>query len=97
MTDQFDVYIDDKNSVRCKARGILKSNKVGISVGDYCEVEGNVITKLYQRKNIFIRPNVANVDVILIVVAGSPEPDYLLIDKLIINAINNWLLIEIIV
>lgn len=89
MADQFDVYLDNGNLLRCKARGILKSKRdMGISVGDYCQVEDGVITKIFDRKNKFIRPNVSNVDVVLIVCAVNPEPDYLLIDKVIINAIN---------
>ncbi len=89
MADQFDVYLDTGDMVRCKARGILKTKgDKGISVGDYCQIEDGVISKVFERKNKFIRPNVANVDVVLIVVATNPEPDYFLIDKVIINAIN---------
>ena len=90
MADQFDVYLENGEIHRLKARGILKSKSdLGISVGDYCQVEDGVITKILDRKNKLIRPNVANVDVVLIVTATFPEPDYFLIDKVIINAINN--------
>lgn len=44
-----------------------------------------VITDILPRKNVLIRPYVANVDVLLIVVAKEPEPDLLLVDKLILN------------
>ena len=53
-------------------------------VGDivYEEVE-----KILERKNSFIRPSVANIDTVVIVVAPQPKPDFYLIDKLTINAI----------
>ena len=37
------------------------------------------------RKNELIRPNVANVDVAAIVVASVPQPDFVLVDKIILN------------
>ena len=63
----------------------------GIVVGDFACVEndkgGAVITKTLPRKNFLIRPLSANVDQLIIFVAPVPKPDFLLIDKLIINAI----------
>ncbi len=47
--------------------------------GDY------VIEKIFDRKNKLIRPYVANVDICLIVVAVVPEPDFILVDKIIVN------------
>ena len=39
------------------------------------------------RKNQLTRPSVANVDVAIITVAQVPQPDFILIDKIIINCI----------
>lgn len=75
-------------AVKCTARGRLKLDGE-ILIGDYVEVEkgdgGYVITRVLPRKNSLIRPYVANVDICLIVIAAKPVPDFLLVDKIIIN------------
>jgi ribosome biogenesis GTPase len=43
-----------------------------------------IITNVLERKNSIPRPPLANIDKLLIVIAPRPEPDYLLVDKLII-------------
>ena len=62
----------------------------GIVVGDFVRVENEdgstVITDVCERKNFLIRPQAANIDQVVIFVASVPKPDFLLIDKLIINA-----------
>ena len=55
-------------------------------VGDYCEVEDGVVTAVYPRKNEMIRPYVANIDALLIVVSNAPQPDWICVEKLILNA-----------
>lgn len=73
-------------TIKCTARGVLKIKGDGISVGDFVRVGKNIIEEVLPRKNKFVRPNVCNVDAIVIVVAPEPKPDLLLIDKLILNA-----------
>ncbi len=85
-SDYFDVLTDDGvKSIR--ARGKLKKNE--IIVGDFVrlsnEGENIVISGVKERENSLIRPSVANVDLIVIVVAPKPETDLFLVDKLIIN------------
>lgn len=63
------------------ARGNLK--KEGIYVGDKVEFD-EIIDKILPRKNLLIRPPLANLDKLFIVVAASPKPDFLLVDKLIV-------------
>lgn len=70
-----------------RARGILKIKSSGISVGDFVQFEKDSVTKVLDRKNHFIRPNVSNVDLIVCVVSPEPKPDYYLVDKLLISAI----------
>ncbi len=70
------------------ARGIIKHKDGKLVVGDYVEVENQVITKFYPRKSRFIRPNVANVDCVNVVIASLPAPDFLLIDKIIATTIS---------
>ena len=41
---------------------------------------------MFERKNTLLRPPLCNVDQIVVVIAPVPKPDFLLIDKLIINA-----------
>lgn len=71
------------------ARGKLKLTG-DIFVGDKVEFSLSrdfaVIEKVLPRKTVLIRPYVANVDTVLIVVAPIPTPDYLLVDKIIVNA-----------
>jgi ribosome small subunit-dependent GTPase A len=73
---------------RCTARGRLKLTGE-ILVGDFVEVEeterGLVIVGVLPRRNFLVRPYVANIDVCFIVIASVPAPDFVLVDKLIIN------------
>ncbi len=51
--------------------------------------KGAVITKVLERKNTLIRPNIANIDNLIIVLSPLPKPDYILIDKLILTCLDN--------
>ena len=84
-SDTYFVKVDDK-IVRCGARGVLKIKSDGISVGDFVQITNNTVEKVFERKNRFIRPNVANVDLVVGVFSPEPKPDYYLIDKLLVNA-----------
>lgn len=84
--------VDTENGVyNCVVRKRIK-NDVKPVVGDIVEVletcDAFVIDDLYDRKNSLIRPYVANVDVAVIVVSPKPKPDFLLVDKIIVNAID---------
>lgn len=71
------------------AQGKLKqSGKV--LVGDQVEFDelsdGTAnITKIYPRRNELIRPPIANIDCLVIMLTKSPSPDFVLIDKLVIS------------
>lgn len=73
----------------CSARGSLKEK--GIFVGDMVEYDRQaaVIENVSERKNILIRPPISNLDKMIIVIASSPKPDFLLVDKLSIFCIKN--------
>ncbi|MBO5021872.1 MAG: ribosome small subunit-dependent GTPase A [Clostridia bacterium] len=60
-----------------------KTRAKGIFVGDYVEFE-NSITKVCPRKNILIRPPVANIDKMFIIIAPKPKPDFVLVDKILV-------------
>lgn len=78
-------FFVDLGEVRvCTARKGLK-----ILVGDRVNVEKidgtDVILSVEERKNYLVRPPVSNVDICFIVVAPEPAPDFLLVDKIIVN------------
>ena len=74
----------EKGTVMCSVRGKVKKD-FDIFVGDRVEIEDNVILSVYPRKNVLIRPYVANVDELFIVIAPVPEPDFVLVEKLLLN------------
>lgn len=87
------VYADDGNTYECKAKGIFRKDRKKPMVGDEAELDvldaaeltGN-ITRLLDRRCELIRPAVANVDQAVIVFALThPEPNFLLLDKLILQ------------
>ena len=76
-----------------RAQGKLRHDRMKPKVGDCVEFspgtgeEHGWIQRIEPRKNELTRPPVANVDVILVVVASAtPQPDLLLADRLILNA-----------
>lgn len=82
------VNIDDE-TIRCKARGRFRHDKITPLVGDKvkitvtCSGEG-IIDSILPRKNAFHRPPVANIDTMVIVVSGAiPITDPFLIDRMI--------------
>lgn len=81
----------------CNIRGIFRKRGITPLVGDFVEFsvtneelkEGR-IDDIKERANYFIRPPVANVSMMVIVIAAkSPEPDFFLVDKLLISARRN--------
>ena len=73
-------------SYECRARGKFRINGISPLVGDDVEIEtdGNkgTLVKVYPRRNHFIRPAVANVDVLIVMAAGViPVTDPFLIDR----------------
>ena len=68
---------------------------VKIVVGDIVEAEKEtasnkfVVSKIYPRKNLLIRPTLSNLEQLFIVIAKKPKPDFYLVDKLIIYCLIN--------
>lgn len=89
VASKFFVDVDGDVKV-CFARKKLKFDG-NIYVGDYVEIakdrDAYVIEAVKERKNQLIRPYVSNVDVCLIMVASEPEPDFVLVDKVIVNCL----------
>lgn len=79
------------NIYECKARGILRKQRITPMIGDIAEIElsgdkGSIVA-IKPRKSFLLRPPVSNIDTMVLVVAvASPEPNMFLIDKMLINA-----------
>ena len=76
--------VENKNKTcLCVARKNLK--KDGIFVGDRVILDEDVaISKIEERKNLLIRPPLANLERMFIVVAPVPKPDLYTVDKLLV-------------
>ncbi|MGN0707368.1 MAG: ribosome small subunit-dependent GTPase A [Faecalibacterium sp.] len=73
--------------VECKPRGIFRKQKITPVAGDEVtlavENGSAVIDRIAPRKNVFIRPPVANLDVLFLVASTTqPTPSTLVLDKL---------------
>lgn len=83
-------YVDpgDGNMVACRARGKFRHKHITPLVGDRVEItrlEGNtgMVDEILPRKNEFLRPAVANVDQLVIIVSqATPVTDPFLIDRM---------------
>lgn len=78
----------DKGVISAVSRGIFRKNGVKPVTGDYVDVqfrehEESLIIDIFKRKNLLIRPPLANLDAILLVVSAcDPAPNVFVLDKL---------------
>ena len=88
----YNVLLEGGTIVTCKARGRFRNEGVTPMVGDQVEVSFHetgfaAMDDILPRKNALLRPPVANIDLLVIVLSASiPKPDFLLADKLLIQA-----------
>lgn len=81
----------DQGVIVCKARGRFRQECIKPMIGDLVEIavqaDGSAaIEQIAPRRNMLVRPSVANIDQLVIVVAASrPKPDWLLVDKLLLE------------
>lgn len=73
--------------VECKARGVFRKRGITPVAGDDVTLETEngaaVIAQIAPRKNVFVRPPVANLDVLFLVASTTqPAPSTLVLDKL---------------
>ena len=84
----YEVETADGN-YQCKARGIFRSKGVSPYTGDMVRISAEdnaepVIEEIYERRNEPIRPPMANLDIVLLVISAcEPYPNAYVIDKLI--------------
>ena len=80
--------LNNKQQYNVELKGSLRNQEISLCVGDYIEFElisnTYLITNIYPRKNLLLRPKIANVDKVYIV-QSTKQPDFneLLIDKMI--------------
>ena len=75
------------NIIECKAKGKFRNLSLSPVAGDIVDIESDgsttVISKIHERKNKFIRPPFANLDLMILVISTvEPSPNYLVIDKM---------------
>ena len=88
------IMLESGQVAECSLRGRLRRLEFKPAVGDNVTVslvgdalKGGVVEEIAHRRNMLIRPKVANVDQICIVIAAmSPGPDFYLVDKLLTHA-----------
>ena len=89
FTIRTDELYDDKREFDVRAKGSFKHEKITLLAGDRVDVEIDehsefFIKKIHDRKNSLIRPPLANIDVIFVVIScKKPAPVYETIDKMI--------------
>ena len=80
---------DGESTIKCYPRGKLR-RQGEIYIGDMVEVECDkegIIESVKPRKSCLVRPYVANIDAVIIVIAPVPKPDFTLVDKLLIGSL----------
>lgn len=87
------IHTGENDLYECKAKGIFRNKKIRPLVGDNVEFDildkekktGN-ITSMEERKNLLIRPAVANVDQAVVIFANAkPAPNLNLLDRFLIT------------
>lgn len=88
-------YVENQGLYECKAKGVFRNQNIKPLVGDNVIIEvlnedkkkGNIVQVL-ERENTLMRPNVANVDqAIIILAAARPDPNFNLLDRFLIMMI----------
>ncbi len=89
-------YIEANDTLyECKARGVFRKNKISPLPGDRVKItvnEGaeNTIDEIFPRRNVLVRPPIANIDRLFVVASVcEPRPNTFVIDKLIAIAEKN--------
>jgi len=88
----YEIHLSGEGIVSAKPRGIFRKDKITPTIGDHVEVEPSgdpdapyMICRILPRKNLMIRPSVANVDILILTISPrEPQPDFKLLDKLLI-------------
>lgn len=89
-------YVDiGDRIIECKARGHFRNKNLSPCVGDKVDItisdgDKGLVDAIHNRKNIFIRPPVANIDEMIVVASvANPSPDLMFVDKMLIICQNS--------
>ncbi|WP_033161256.1 ribosome small subunit-dependent GTPase A [[Mycoplasma] collis] len=84
----YDVVDENNKEYRLRGSGKLRQNGLSPVVGDYVEFSSEgFVNFVYERKNFFIRPKIANIDQAVIVMSiEQPTFSSLLLDKFLLVA-----------
>ncbi|ETS93138.1 ribosome small subunit-dependent GTPase A [Veillonella sp. AS16] len=81
-------YVQDEEGTvhECKVRGRLKKGRYSLLVGDRVTISNDgFVESIHERHNSMIRPAVANIDqVVLVVAAHEPDINELLLNKMLV-------------
>ncbi len=86
----YSVYADEK-IIECKPKGIFRNKGIKPIVGDNAEIElltenTGLISKIYERQSVLIRPEIANAtQAMLVFAAAHPDPSFCMLDRFLIN------------
>lgn len=86
------IHVQEYGILECKAKGIFRQKAMKPLVGDKVKIswaeednQKGIIDEILPRKNVLIRPSVANVDQALVVFSiVKPVPNYNLLDRFLI-------------
>jgi ribosome biogenesis GTPase len=86
----YDVLTENGAVVTCKARGRFRNEHIAPMVGDLVDISHpktgmRQLTNAFRARNAWFAPSVANIDQLISCRAGAPKPDWLLIDKLLLQ------------
>lgn len=88
-------YVDTGEKIyECRARGSFKNDKLKPAVGDEadidttgCEEGTGVVVRIHDRRNLFLRPPVSNIEQFVVVSAmADPKPNLPVTDKFLTTA-----------
>lgn len=88
----YTVRTQTKEETVCKARGRFRKDRIKPAVGDLVQFVQDKsgdgwIEEILPRKNSLTRPPLANLDLLFLTVASAtPQPDLLLVDRLLVQA-----------
>lgn len=84
----YKVRTEEGKTFNCLAKGSMRLLRVRPLVGDLVNLNANwAIDKILPRDNEFIRPPIANIDQIIMVMSTTdPKPDLMLLDKQLVMA-----------
>jgi len=91
----YDILCGDGERISCRAKGIFRHESLKPTVGDrvtvaYTTSDECVIESIAERKSLLIRPPLANLDRLFILVPSrTPAPDYYTVDKLSAISVHN--------